>query len=199
MDGEAVKNEETLKEETLKEETSKEQTKEPEDKAKDSTEETKEPEPKAEQETIETKDKEKQETKEHKEVPVVTEKPKEKEQSKESIKEDGISAADYKKLVDDYSDTKSKAEKLEGAVKTILDNKLAAIPDEFKDIVPDVDDLAKLAWLEKAESKGLFTKKENPEIEIGGKLKVDPPVTKSQEKLTPQQRLANYFSTAYKK
>lgn len=124
------------------------------------------------------------------------------EQSEKHVVDTDYLQAKEKELSElnkNYTSEKAKAERLETAVKSILDSKLTAIPEEYKDLVPDVDDLAKLDWISKAEAKGLFAKKENPEIEIGKSLKVDKKEDRRTEPVTPQQRLADYFSTAFKK
>lgn len=55
----------------------------------------------------------------------------------------------------------------EQAITDLLDVKKASIPDELVDLLPEGNALQQLAWLSKAEGKGLFKKKENPEVEIG--------------------------------
>lgn len=39
----------------------------------------------------------------------------------------------------------------------LYQSKLAQIPEDYHDLIPDVDDVSKLAWIENAISKGLFT------------------------------------------
>lgn len=66
-----------------------------------------------------------------------------------------------------YNDLRSKHEPLTEQFKTyqetfksILTNKLAQVPDEFKDLIPSGNEIEQLTWIENAQAKGLF-KKEN--------------------------------------
>ncbi|MEB1806604.1 MAG: hypothetical protein LPK26_04725 [Bacillaceae bacterium] len=68
-----------------------------------------------------------------------------------------------------YNDLKSKHDPLseqfkqyQETFKSILTTKLEAVPEEFKDLIPQGNELEQLKWLENAESKGLF-KKDNPQ------------------------------------
>ena len=66
----------------------------------------------------------------------------------------------------------------EELLQNLFDTKMQQIPDQYKDLVPDNLDLKqKLSWLEKAEAKGLFDKKEKlpPAVEVGKPMNVDVP------------------------
>lgn len=66
----------------------------------------------------------------------------------------------------------------ENLLQNLFDTKMQQIPEQFKDLVPDDLDLKqKLSWLEKAESKGLFDKKEKlaPTVEVGKPMNVEVP------------------------
>lgn len=66
----------------------------------------------------------------------------------------------------------------EGLLQNLVDTKMSQVPDQYKDLVPDNMNLQqKLSWLEKAESKGLFTKEERqtPAIEVGKPMNVEVP------------------------
>jgi len=55
---------------------------------------------------------------------------------------------------------------LESVVQSLLETKLSAIDEQFHDLIPDnLPPHEKLAWIGKAEQKGLFTKK--PQTPVG--------------------------------
>lgn len=88
----------------------------------------------------------------------------------------------------------------EDLVGKLIETKLEQIPAEFKDLIPDNLDLKqKLNWLEKAESKGLFTKEEKkkPNVEIGKPMNVDVPQI-DVSKLSGSQLLRMAYSTIKK-
>lgn len=79
----------------------------------------------------------------------------------------------------------------------MVETKLGQVPEEYKDLIPDNLDLKqKLSWLEKAETKGLFTKEEKkkPNVEIGKPLNVEVPQIDT-TKLSGSQLLKMAYST----
>lgn len=54
---------------------------------------------------------------------------------------------------------------LESVVQSLLETKLSAIDEQFHDLIPDnLPPHEKLAWINKAEQKGLFAKKQQTPI-----------------------------------
>lgn len=94
---------------------------------------------------------------------------------------------------------KENAERLEAVIKTMVDSKIESIPEEYKGLIPEGNPEAQLAWLTKATETGLFNKKTNPELEIGRTLSTDKKQPESTRPLTTQQKMANHFSSIYKK
>jgi hypothetical protein len=65
-----------------------------------------------------------------------------------------------------YQDVEKRSQELESVVKSLLQTKLEAIPDEFHDLIPDNLSIeGKLDWINKAEAKGLFGKR--PQQPVG--------------------------------
>ncbi len=88
----------------------------------------------------------------------------------------------YNNLTKEHEPLKEELGKYQKVFKTLLDTKLAQIPEEMKDLIPDTDDLAKLTWIENAISKGLFS---NNKVKSFGNKGNNPPsqntnVTKEQ-------------------
>lgn len=82
----------------------------------------------------------------------------------------------------------------------MIETKLEQVPADFKDLIPDNLDLKqKLSWLEKAESKGLFTKekKEKPNVEIGKPMNTEVPQVDT-SKLSGGQLLKLAYNTMKK-
>lgn len=81
---------------------------------------------------------------------------------------------------------------------SIIDGKVAKVPEQFKELVPTHLSLKeKLAWLDKAEETGLFGQKEkqaNPDVEIGKPMNIDAPKVDA-NKLTVSQKLSMAFNT----
>lgn len=91
-----------------------------------------------------------------------------------------------------------KVAELEAIVKGIVEAKTAAVPEAYRALIPEDNFTKQLEWLNKAETTGLFGKKENPEVEIGATLDLGNSSKDNYEELTAQQKLSNYFSNFYK-
>jgi seryl-tRNA synthetase len=64
-----------------------------------------------------------------------------------------------------YESVETRAKELEGVINGLLDTKLSTIPEDFHDLIPaNLTPEAKLDWISKAETKGLFGKKEQKPI-----------------------------------
>lgn len=107
--------------------------------------------------------------------------------------------AAYEQEKANTTNIKATAERLETVVNSIVETKVKAVPEEYKGLIPDGDAVSKLEWLTKAETSGLFGKKENPAVEIGRNLAVDKAEPTHKQPTSPTQRLSNVFSTIYKK
>lgn len=65
-----------------------------------------------------------------------------------------------------FESAESRNKSLEGVINGLLETKLLSIPDKFHDLIPDnLTPEAKLEWISKAETKGLFGKE--PQQPIG--------------------------------
>jgi hypothetical protein len=69
----------------------------------------------------------------------------------------------YQELVAELQPQAERAGRLEGVIKALLDAKLAAIPEDKRDLLPDGAPEDQLAWLAKAEAKGLFSRVPAPD------------------------------------
>lgn len=86
------------------------------------------------------------------------------EQERKVQEEQGQFQELYKSASEQLNDFKSKTEQfesrtkeLEGVIGQLLEAKLSDIPEEFHDIIPDnLGAEQKLAWIERAQTKGLF-------------------------------------------
>lgn len=88
----------------------------------------------------------------------------------------------------------------EELITKLVETKLAQIPEEYKELIPDNLELTqKLSWLEKAEAKGLFNKveKKKPNVEIGKPMNIEPDNVDT-TKLTGSQLLKLAYNTIKK-
>ena len=61
------------------------------------------------------------------------------------------------KFKDDHKNASQRVTQLETVINTLLETRLANVPEEFRDLVPgNLNPEAKLEWLTAAEAKGLF-------------------------------------------
>lgn len=97
------------------------------------------------------------------------------------------------KIKADFEGTKSRAEQLEAVINSMLAEKLNAIPDEMKDLVPEgLAPEAKLKWVSQAEAKGLFKKKS--EEPLGGSTNPNSKATVDTSKLDSMSLLKMGYS-----
>lgn len=61
-----------------------------------------------------------------------------------------------------FDQVNEKAKTAEDALKSIADGLLEDVPDEFKDIIPDLPAAHKINWIRNAKKKGLFAPKAEP-------------------------------------
>lgn len=91
---------------------------------------------------------------------------------KQAQEEQGKFRELYENTAKEYGDFKSqfesvegRAKELEGVINGLLETKLEAIPADYHDLIPgNLTPEAKLDWINKAEAKGLFGKKEQKPI-----------------------------------
>lgn len=103
------------------------------------------------------------------------------------------------------SSVKETAEKLEGQVKkyeSLIENmveaKVKTIPEEYTELIPEgLSSEQKLAWITKAEEKGLFKKEK---VKIGEPLNHSSDQEQSEKikKMNPLQLFASYYSNSGK-
>lgn len=71
----------------------------------------------------------------------------------------------YEELKTTHTVMETRNKELEGVIGELLTSKLAEIPKEFHDLIPDnLLTEAKLSWITKAEEKGLFGKKQQQPV-----------------------------------
>ena len=64
-----------------------------------------------------------------------------------------------------YTDVETRAQQLEGVINGLLETKLEAIPAELHDLIPEhLTPEGKLDWINKAEAKGIFGKKQQAPV-----------------------------------
>lgn len=90
-----------------------------------------------------------------------------------------------------------RAKELENVVNELVENKLKDIPEDFKDLIPEgMSAEQKLAWISKAESKGLF--KKSADVEIGKPMNNGAPQI-DVNKLSAQDKILFAFNSITKK
>ncbi len=103
-------------------------------------------------------------------------------------------------LKNEIADKDAQIKEYETLVENMIEAKMNQVPADLKDLIPDNMDLKqKLAWLEKAESKGIFNKetKKKPTIEVGKPMNVETP-TVDTSKMTAGQLLKMAYSSVKK-
>lgn len=166
-------------------------------------EETKEP----EKVTNETKAEEPEKKVEEKKVEKPEEATVDVETLKNELAEANKKAEEVQGLTVEIENLKKESESKDSTIKEyeeligkMVETKLEQVPAEFKELIPDNLDLKqKLSWLEKAESKGLFTKEEKkkPNVEIGKPMNIETPVVDT-SKMTAGQLLRMAYSSIKK-
>lgn len=95
----------------------------------------------------------------------------------------------------------SKVTEYGAVIKGLVEAKVANVPEEYRELLPEGSLSKQLDWINKAEEKGLFagSSKVNPAVEIGKPLKAgNADGSKgTPEKVTTHQRLSNFFSGQY--
>ncbi|WP_391115995.1 hypothetical protein [Psychrobacillus sp. L3] len=83
-----------------------------------------------------------------------------------------------------------KVSQYEALFQQMYQSKLEQVPEAFKDLIPNVDDVAKLAWIESAIVNGLFTMNKPQDFGGLGANPVPPTITKEQfMKMTHQEKV----------
>lgn len=95
------------------------------------------------------------------------------------------------KELDTYKAYETRTTALEGLINGMVETKLQSISEEFHELVPQgLTSEQTLDWLNKAESKGLFGKKDAEAKEIGKPLNQAQQIPKVQsEKLSPMDKI----------
>ena len=64
-----------------------------------------------------------------------------------------------------YESVETRAKELEGVINSLIETKLSTIPEDYHDLIPsNLTPEQKLDWINKAETKGLFGKKQQQSI-----------------------------------
>lgn len=109
-------------------------------------------------------------------------------------------AGEVKTLTETVTAKDSIIKEYEELIGTLVATKLEQVPEEYKELIPDNLDLKQqLNWLDKAEAKGLFTKKEKdkPAVEIGKPMNVEVPQVDT-SKMTGSQLLKMAYQSIKK-
>lgn len=102
-------------------------------------------------------------------------------------------ALEYKDAQAKVAALESKATAYEGVINNMVETKLAKIPAELHDLIPaNLTVSEKLDWINKAETKGLFTTKK--EVEIGKPMNIPHP-----EQDFSKMSAMDLFTMAYSK
>lgn len=131
-------------------------------------------------EEVETIDAETTEQEEEKYIPYkrfkeINDKYKQLKDELENLKDDSSQSKSESEVVETVVDeTKAveanplqdKVNQYEAVFNEIFNSKMEQVPESFRDLIPEGDDIAKLAWIESALSKGLFTN--NKPQDFGG-------------------------------
>ncbi|MEH7521694.1 hypothetical protein V7149_00205 [Bacillus sp. JJ1503] len=74
-------------------------------------------------------------------------------------------AKEFTQVKTQYESVENRAKELEGVITGLLETKLSTIPEDYHDLIPgNLTPEQKLDWINKAETKGLFGKKEQKPI-----------------------------------
>jgi archaellum component FlaC len=77
-------------------------------------------------------------------------------------------ASEFTMFKEQYEQVEARAKQLESVIQSLLETKLSAIDEQYHDLIPDnLTPEEKLAWIDKAEQKGLFGKKAQTPIGEG--------------------------------
>jgi DNA repair exonuclease SbcCD ATPase subunit len=72
---------------------------------------------------------------------------------------------EFSQVKTQYESVETRAKELEGVINTLIETKLSTIPEDFHDLIPgNLTPEQKLDWINKAETKGLFGKREQKPI-----------------------------------
>jgi len=126
------------------------------------------------------------------------------EEAKKKAEELGEFEKLYKSTAQDLEGYKAKttqaedrAKQLENVVNELVENKLRDIPEDYKELIPEgMSAEEKLAWISKAESKGLF--KKSADVEIGKPMNNGAPQI-DVNKLSAQDKILFAFNSLTKK
>jgi hypothetical protein len=95
-------------------------------------------------------------------------------------------------LTEQLETLKTKSTEYSDMINGMLEAKMNTIPEEFQELVPsNLDTKEKLAWIEKAQEKGLL--KSQTEIPVGGSTNPKPSGNIDLNKLSPIQMLSNGY------
>ena len=68
-----------------------------------------------------------------------------------------LQRGEHEEVIAELKPKAERAERLEGVLVSMLEVEIEQIPDKFKSLIPDGDVAAKLDWIAKAKSAGVFT------------------------------------------
>ena len=94
------------------------------------------------------------------------------------------------KFKDEHKNASQRVTQLETVINTLLETRLANVPEDFRDLVPaNLNPEAKLEWLTAAESKGLFKASQKKTEPVGESTNPAGSQTSDLNQLSPMQML----------
>lgn len=106
------------------------------------------------------------------------------------------SEATQSSITETTSKLEDQVKSYETLMNEMVQTKLQAIPEEMQDLIPEgLSTEQKLAWINKAEAKGLFKKEEKPKVVVGQPLNHSSEQDRAErmKKMNPLQLLASYY------
>ena len=115
------------------------------------------------------------------------------EDSKESnTQTETTKPPDIKKILEKIDSEQEKRKAAEAELKEVAENIKNQVPEEYRDLIPDLPPGQLIKWLQNATSKGLFNPKQNESLDSkkpGGKSPTN------FENMTPQQIMETGYKT----
>ncbi|WP_163581118.1 hypothetical protein [Gracilibacillus saliphilus] len=84
------------------------------------------------------------------------------QEKEEAKKKQGEFESLYNDIKGKYDPLSEQFEQYKETFQTILENELSDVPQDYKDLIPQGNEVEQLKWVQNAKQKGLF-KKDNPE------------------------------------
>jgi hypothetical protein len=105
------------------------------------------------------------------------------------------SEAKVKTLEAEHKTATERVKALESLIESMVETRLKQIPKEFHDLIPQhlaIEE--KLAWIEKAQEKGIFKKEEKQDVKIGEPMNVKVDNKPDLKSMSPMAKLLAGYS-----